>query len=248
MMRSTKSIWSSISIMVLLLLAGEIYGRSAPTVYVNENFNRVSEKDAVAYSKEAMLTKSGERVFVSMAGYDTLFICGWKNGKRHGAFKAFSVEGLVLESGNFKHGKKINWYTYYQYPEKPFRGVYYNWLHKVRAEYYIDPQGRKIYTKADRNSRFGRHLSEQKAVESLGAYVDENIERPPVARELDNPTVMVHFIIRPDGTIGDVQLEGSTHPDLDAAILKLMKDMPAWTPARFKGENVFSEFYLSVSF
>ena len=235
----------TITLVLSIWSLDEVFGQH--NIYVNEQFTKVAKEDAVAYSNVQMQLDKGTFYFLSMAEYDTLFITEMRRGKRNGAYTAFSVDGHIIEKGQFKRGKRRGWYHYYDYPEKLFRGVYYNWRNQIRAEFYVDQQGRKIYTEADRNSTFGKYRSEQRAVEALGQFVDQNLEKPSYLLEMDPIIVTVHLIIQPNGKIDSVHMSLANHPELEETLRKMIEKMPDWTPARFKGKNVYSEFYLSVS-
>lgn len=53
-------------------------------------------------------------------------------------------------------------------------------------------------------------------------------------------TVVVHFVVEPDGSISNVMIPDSlkVHPVLDAAAVRLVKKMPKWKPAMLKGKAV----------
>ena len=53
-------------------------------------------------------------------------------------------------------------------------------------------------------------------------------------------TVVVHFVVEPDGSISNVMIPDSlkVHPVLDAAAVQLVKKMPKWKPAMLKGKAV----------
>jgi len=53
-------------------------------------------------------------------------------------------------------------------------------------------------------------------------------------------TVVVHFVVEPDGSISNVMVPDSlkVHPVLDAAAVQLVKKMPKWKPAMLKGKAV----------
>lgn len=63
-------------------------------------------------------------------------------------------------------------------------------------------------------------------------------------------TVVVHFVVEPDGSISDAHVPDSqkVHPVLDAAAVQLVKKMPKWKPAKLKGKNVRQSASHAVAF
>ena len=80
-------------------------------------------------------------------------------------------------------------------------------------------------------------------------YMGKNLRYPDVAYEVGiQGKVYVQFTVSTDGHIGAAKARSSSHPSLAAEALRLVEAMPAWTPARYRGETVPFRVILPVVF
>ena len=82
----------------------------------------------------------------------------------------------------------------------------------------------------------------------MGAFIDANLVRTTVSEQLDEAIVTVAFLIAPDGRLEEIEIIQSVHIDLNDEVMAVMKKMPKWRPAKFKGKAVYSEFSITVNF
>ena len=83
------------------------------------------------------------------------------------------------------------------------------------------------------------------------SYMMQHMKYPKEAeKDKAQGTVVVHFVVEPDGNISDVHVPDSqkVHPVLDAAAVQLVKKMPKWKPAKLKGKNVRQSASHAVAF
>lgn len=85
---------------------------------------------------------------------------------------------------------------------------------------------------------------------ALMKYLGSHIRYPAVARENGiQGTVVVQFIVGPDGTIRDVKTVGSKKGGgLEDEAVRVVKGMPKWTPGRQNGRAVTVQYSLPVRF
>lgn len=68
--------------------------------------------------------------------------------------------------------------------------------------------------------------------EALQAYISENLQYPASAKNMGiEGVVAVVFTVNPDGSIGNIKIKRMVDPDLEAEAIRLVKNMPKWTPA-----------------
>ena len=80
-------------------------------------------------------------------------------------------------------------------------------------------------------------------------FMMQNVKYPKEAEQAGaSGTVRVHFIVEKDGSLTDVRVPDSIHPALDAEAIRLVKAMPKWQPAQFKGKTVRSKAMLAIPF
>ena len=80
-------------------------------------------------------------------------------------------------------------------------------------------------------------------------FFQSNITYPEnCKRDSIQGRVLVTFVVEKDGSITDVEVVKSVHPDLDAAAVNMIKQMPAWKPGRQKGKTVRVKYTVPVNY
>ncbi|MCL1934587.1 MAG: TonB family protein [Candidatus Azobacteroides sp.] len=84
---------------------------------------------------------------------------------------------------------------------------------------------------------------------ALIRFIYENIRYPSTAlKQRIEGRVWCSFIVEPDGSVSNVQLEKGVYIFLDEEAVRVLKNMPAWIPGRTKGENVAIKVYIPIVF
>jgi protein TonB len=60
--------------------------------------------------------------------------------------------------------------------------------------------------------------------------------------------VYVKFVVKKDGTIGEVKVVRGVHKTLDREAIRAVKSMPKWTAGEQRGKKVSVWFTLPVNF
>lgn len=85
--------------------------------------------------------------------------------------------------------------------------------------------------------------------EALKEYIAKNTKYPEHAKELGvEGIVTVQFAVLPDGTIGTIKIVRMVDPDLEQEAIRVVKGMPAWTPADKDGHPVEANAQVDVPF
>lgn len=88
-----------------------------------------------------------------------------------------------------------------------------------------------------------------KDVNSFRNYIAENIVFPQNAKETGIAgTVYATFVIDKDGSVIDVEIMRGVHPDVDNAVLKVIRNSPKWEPGINNGKYVKVKFTIPVAF
>ena len=83
----------------------------------------------------------------------------------------------------------------------------------------------------------------------LMKYIARNIKYPADAlREKKQGRVIVQFIVGTDGYTSDFKVMKSVSPSLDAEAIRVLANMPRWTPGMQRGETVPVKFTVPVTF
>jgi protein TonB len=88
-----------------------------------------------------------------------------------------------------------------------------------------------------------------KDLRSFRNYVSANLKFPERAVETGiNGTVYIEFVVDKDGSVSDVRILRSVHPDLDAAVIEVIKNSPKWEPGINNGRFVRVKFTMPIAF
>lgn len=84
---------------------------------------------------------------------------------------------------------------------------------------------------------------------ALKKYLADNMKYPQTAKDNGIEGVVdVAFIVRADGSIGSIKIVRMVDPDLESEAIRLVKGMPAWTPADKNGQPVDADSRIEVVF
>lgn len=86
-------------------------------------------------------------------------------------------------------------------------------------------------------------------ISGLRTYLNQNIRYPAEAQETcAQGRVVVSFVVGKDGHISDVTVLRSVDPSLDKEAVRVIRNMPRWTPGKQGGEPVRVRYNVPVSF
>ena len=84
---------------------------------------------------------------------------------------------------------------------------------------------------------------------ALTAWLNDNIKYPVVAAENGiQGKVIVQFVVGKNGSISNVKVLRSVDPSLDKEAVRVVSNMPNWTPGKQNGASVNVRFTLPVTF
>ena len=84
---------------------------------------------------------------------------------------------------------------------------------------------------------------------ALMKYLESHINYPPEAAKNNvQGHVIVQFVVKKDGSIGEVKVVRSLEKDLDKEAIRVIKSLPNFTPGRQDGKAVSVWYTLPVSF
>jgi protein TonB len=83
----------------------------------------------------------------------------------------------------------------------------------------------------------------------LMKWLTENINYPVIAAEQGiQGRVILRFVVGPDGTVGNVEVQRSLDPSCDKEAVRVVKKMPKWIPGKQNGNAVYVYYTLPVLF
>jgi len=84
---------------------------------------------------------------------------------------------------------------------------------------------------------------------ALIKWLSENISYPAIAAEQGiQGRVTLRFVVKPDGSVADVEVQKSLDPSCDKEAVRVVKKMPKWIPGKQNGNPVYVYYSLPVVF
>lgn len=113
----------------------------------------------------------------------------------------------------------------------------------AQDKHYSKDSTQIIYSKVDTMPQFPG------GDEALLKWLVKKINYPiEAARQGIQGRVSVGFIVSPDGTVENVEVQKSAHPLLDKEALRVIKMIPKWIPGKQNGNPVFVYYSVPVTF
>lgn len=85
--------------------------------------------------------------------------------------------------------------------------------------------------------------------EALHNYISSKIKYPTKCKkDRIEGKVIVRFLIEDNGSVKDVFIQKSVHPDLDKEAIRVVKSMPRWIPGKKNGSPVRAYYSVPVDF
>ncbi|OFX28104.1 MAG: hypothetical protein A2X08_02440 [Bacteroidetes bacterium GWA2_32_17] len=86
-------------------------------------------------------------------------------------------------------------------------------------------------------------------IEAINKWIVDNVKYPGIAKENGvTGKVFVQFVIDKEGKVTDVQILRGVDPYLDKEAMRVVSDMPSWTPGKQRGKAVKVSFQLPINF
>ena len=83
--------------------------------------------------------------------------------------------------------------------------------------------------------------------EAMAAYIAKSVVYPEKAKaEGVEGKVFVQFVVEPDGSIAEATVLRGVGGECDAEALRVVKSMPKWQPATFKGKPARSKYVMPI--
>lgn len=80
-------------------------------------------------------------------------------------------------------------------------------------------------------------------------YLNENLRYPQMAREAGiQGTVFITFVVERDGSVTDVRVLRGIGGGCDEEAVRVVRNMPRWTPGRQRGQPVRVQFNMPIRF
>ena len=106
-----------------------------------------------------------------------------------------------------------------------------------------EPKKEEIFTAVEQMPQFPGGEAE------LMKYVANHIKYPTMAAENNiQGRVVVKFVVKKDGSVGEVQVLRGKDPDLDKEAVRVVRTLPKFIPGKMNGQAVAVWFTLPINF
>ena len=114
---------------------------------------------------------------------------------------------------------------------------------EVKQVAKVPTQGEEIFNVVEQMPEYPGGMGE------LMKFIQRNIKYPKEAQEQGKQgRVIVQFVVEKDGSITEAKVARSADPQLDSEALRIVSEMPKWTPGKQRGKEVRTRFTLPVTF
>ncbi|MCS7005338.1 MAG: energy transducer TonB [Cytophagales bacterium] len=111
------------------------------------------------------------------------------------------------------------------------------------APVIIEEDVNEIFTIVEENA------SPPGGMQAFYEYLAQNIKYPKSARKMGiEGKVFVQFVVERDGSLTDIQVMRSLHPDCDAEAVRVLKEAPKWKPGKQRGRPVRQKMTIPINF
>lgn len=112
------------------------------------------------------------------------------------------------------------------------------------AEKAVVADDETVYSVVDKMPEFAG-----KDPKALMEYLSKNVQYPKDAQaEKAQGRVIVQFVVDKEGNVTNPRIVRSAHPSLDQEAIRLISNMPKWTPGQMKGQAVSTKYTVPISF
>ncbi|NJN34811.1 MAG: TonB family protein [Saprospiraceae bacterium] len=162
---------------------------------------------------------------------------------KHGAFREWYPNGQLKAKGDFYKGNLTGELTTYYSNGKIKRQDFYKADALQNGTCFDENGNQTTYVPYWIKPEF------KGGQEQLFRYLANRIVYPENARRNGiQGTVYVGFVVDKDGSITNVKVKKGVHKSIDEEALRMVKNMPKWSPGAEEGEKVRVAYTLPIKF
>lgn len=225
---------------VFLVLTTLLTAQTSDVMWFDSNWNAVPSKSDATYYRLTTIDPATQHhlvtdYYASGKLYRTASFISLVPEIRDGTFTWYYTNGRVQKEVVYEGNKVISHNVLSKKGEKELSVLMK--LQGKNGEELIEPM------KVDKDPSF---VGGKKA---LAAFERKNLKYPPITfSEPIEGYVMVYFIVNVDGTLSELKIAKSLHPDVDNESLKYVSKMPPWNPALVGETPVEVPYILPIFF
>lgn len=204
------------------------------TLFFAESWNRTDIKDSIAFY--GFKNYDNEQKGLAVYYYVTGELHSYQNEKKdlkHGKCTWFYKNGNKRAEGEYHEDKIIGIYVWYNE----------NGEISSTANYGGLEESDEIVDFCDKEAEFNGGAT------GLQRYISKNFVYPIEAIELgEQGKVFISFVIEKDGSVSNIKIDRGVCESLDNEALRLIRNMPPWSPGETNGLIVRTRVRLPINF
>ncbi len=217
------------------------------TLYYSNELRQVHKKNEWKFYRLARQDDENDTFYFFYPTHEIAVKQVVKWHKFKGTQIRYHQSGAVARRGYFKHHKPFRFTTFFTQEGIWMRSEYYNGRGEKKAVLYLSDYPDTLIAECRNPAYFGSSRSIQRSFVAVSTYISDRFIRPNVTDDLIDVFVTLHFYISAEGKVENVEIIRALHPQIDTEIIRIVKGMPLWKPASFKGRNWASEFSITVN-
>ena len=254
--------------LLLMITSTTVYGQKQKAEYFLYNKEWNAAKDLASAEYVLQVTTVGDSLFVNRVFKGTGYL--WKQESfkdaaqtiPHGQFAWYDDQGKIDSSGPVNNRKKNGTWTYYNDTLGIYLSINYENGKEIQRRDYVTkiirtPDGEKTFEQEKierenaKQSDTTAKADEKEAVFKGGPkdykrYLEKNLVPP--TNLVKTGTVKLQFYINKIGKLENLLILRSVQLSADIEALRVLSEMPDWTPAVQKGRNVIYQAIQYLTF
>jgi periplasmic protein TonB len=234
-------------LIVLFLYRFQLFAQD--TIYCDRNYCKVQQSEEWFYYEVSERDISDTNK-VHTKGYfrsgkirSECSYIDYEKAERHGKYTEWFESGTLRKEIDYDMGKISGRLLTYWPNGLPKRKDNYEEGNFVHGSVWDSTGNETVHYPYEIMPEFKGGISE------MVKYITKNIKYPGNARRKGiEGRVIARFVVEKDGSIGKVTIIESVSPDLDAEVIRLVSDMPAFSPGLIDGVAVPVKFTMPFRF
>ena len=186
--------------------------------------------------------KNGVLYFFNSAG-DSSYLCTYANGLPNGLVKNWHPNGELFQIINMKDGK-LDGDAEYFFPNGQMSAKLFYSEGGIENESYWNEDGSPMT-----NNKEAFRRAEYPGKDKFSEFVARSLIYPTHLRNMGiQGTVVLSFSIQKDGSLADIKVIKSAHPDLDKEAIRVVEKSEKWLPEKAFNQTFNVRFTFPVMF
>ena len=241
---------SVLTTIIILVGFSTMFSQNSDTSFYDNDWEDCTKDLAFYFSLNELDTIfPGEDYFYYISG-EKYSLRNMKNGSLDGKSIWWYKNGQKWCEGDYSKGHRVGWFVYWYADGNKKKECFFKNGNEVGGWIRYDKSGIRYYgDEVDNSPLFMNAKRKKKSNKLLHKYLIENTNYPETSQENGiEGIVFVGFTIIKDGSVTDVSIQNGLNSYLDEEAIRVVEEMPNWTPGVHNGENVRVKYTIPIKF